>query len=97
MPAAARQTDRNVVHCSGHNMAQGSDNVFINGLPASRVGDSTSRHLRPGGRFCPPHTAQVSRGSTSVFINGRPAARVGDPISGCTSIAQGSPDVFIGG
>jgi uncharacterized Zn-binding protein involved in type VI secretion len=97
VPAAARQTDRNVPHCSGHSMATGSENVFINGLPACRVGDITTFHLRPGGRFCPPHSATVARGSSSVFINGRPAARVGDSIGGCTSIAQGSADVIIGG
>ena len=77
-------------------MATGSENVFINGLPACRVGDTTTAHLRPG-KPCPGHSARVARGSTSVFINGRAAARVGDSIAGCTSIAQGSPDVIIGG
>ena len=96
MPAAARVGDSNVPHCSGHNMAQGSDSVFINGRQAVRVGDLTTGHLLPGVP-CPGHSAPVQRGSSSVFINGRAAARVGDPISGCTSIAQGSPDVFIGG
>lgn len=96
MPAAARRGDRNVAHCSGHSMAQGSDSVFINGLPLVRKGDSTTGHLVPAGRKCVTHTAQVISGSSSVFINGRPAARVGDRLSGCTSIAQGSPDVFIG-
>jgi len=96
MPAAARQGDRNVPHCSGHNMAQGSPDVFINGLPACREGDPTTRHLNPG-RRCFPHTPVVKKGSSSVYINGRPAARVGDPITSCTSISQGSPDVFIGG
>ena len=97
MPAAARQGDSNVPHCSGHNMAQGSPNVFINGKSACRVGDSTEAHLRPAGRRCVVHTATVSRGSSSVFINGKPAARQGDPIAGCTSIARGSPNVNIGG
>lgn len=97
MPAAARQGDRNVPHCSGHNMGRGSPDVFINGRAACRQGDLTVSHLRPAGRICVPHTAPVSRGSRSVFINGKPAARQGDPISGCTSIAQGSPNVNIGG
>jgi len=96
MPAAARVGDRNVPHCSGHTMAQGSSNVMINNRRAVRVGDLTTTHLLPGVP-CPSHAAPVAKGSSSVFINGKPAARVGDAISGCTSIAQGSPDVFIGG
>jgi len=95
MPAVARQGDRNVPHCSSHTMARGSPDVFVNGRAVCRQGDPTTSHLLPG-KPCPAHTATVSRGSASVFINGKPAARVGDPISGCTSIAQGSPDVFIG-
>jgi uncharacterized Zn-binding protein involved in type VI secretion len=31
-----------------------------------------------------------------VMINGKPAARVGDSLAGCTAIAQGSFNVFIG-
>jgi uncharacterized Zn-binding protein involved in type VI secretion len=31
-----------------------------------------------------------------VFVNGKALARLGDSLSGCTSIAQGSPDVFAG-
>jgi len=97
MPAAARVGDRNVSHCSGHNMASGSENVFINGRRACTQGSRTTGHLVPAGRRCGGHTASVRGGSNSVFINGKAAARVGDGLSGCTSIAQGSPNVFIGG
>lgn len=77
-------------------MAEGSMDVFINGRPACRKDDKVTTHLRPGNP-CPAHAPGVARGSVSVFINGRPAARVGDPITSCTSIAEGSPDVIIGG
>lgn len=93
MPAVARIGDADVPHCSGHNLATGSGDVFANGRGVSRVGDSNTPHLLPGSP-CPGHTATVSSGSGTVFVNGRPCARVGDPFAACTSIAQGSPDVF---
>jgi uncharacterized Zn-binding protein involved in type VI secretion len=38
----------------------------------------------------------IARGSETVFVNGKPLARVGDPLTGCTAVSQGSPDVFAG-
>lgn len=96
MPQAARKGDPGTVHCSGYVIATGSGDVFINGRPAARVGDTSTSHLRPAGRFCVPHVAPIARGSTTVFINGRPAARQGDPLSSCTRIASGSNNVNIG-
>jgi uncharacterized Zn-binding protein involved in type VI secretion len=75
--------------------AEGSDNVFVNGIPWSRQGDVNTPHLLPG-EPCPTHSAPIAVGSTTVFVNGRGAGRVGDAISGCTSVAQGSPNVFAG-
>jgi uncharacterized Zn-binding protein involved in type VI secretion len=75
--------------------AEGSPNVFVNGIPWSRQGDVNTPHLLPG-EPCPTHTAPIAVGSTTVFVNGRGAGRVGDAISGCTSVAAGSPDVFCG-
>jgi uncharacterized Zn-binding protein involved in type VI secretion len=96
MPGAARKGDAGVVHCSGFVIAGGSGDVTINGLPAARVGDTTTAHLFPARKRCGVHTAVIVGGSNSVFINGKPAARAGDPLSGCTRIAQGSSDVTIG-
>jgi uncharacterized Zn-binding protein involved in type VI secretion len=95
MPAVARQGDSGVAHCSGYTIAGGSPDVFINGRPAARVGDSSTVHLRPGSP-CVPHTASISQGSGTVNVNGRPLARVGDALAGCTTIAQGSPTVSAG-
>lgn len=95
MPAAARKSDPGVTHCSGYTIAQGSPDVFINGLPAARVGDPSTTHLKPGGKSCVPHVATIASGSPNVFVNGIPLARVGDPLSACTTIAAGSPDVVV--
>lgn len=96
MPASARKTDAGVIHCSGYTIATGSGDVFINGLAAARVGDSSTSHLRPGSP-CPPHVSQIAAGSPDVFVNNRAMARVGDPLTACTTIAQGSPDVKANG
>ncbi|MBR1645195.1 MAG: PAAR domain-containing protein [Selenomonadaceae bacterium] len=74
----------------------GSSNVFINGLPAHRVGDFGACNCPHGGTF------QSTSGSSTVFINGRPATRTGDATA-CVvcgmpgSHVSGSPNVFIGG
>lgn len=95
MPAATRVGDADVSHCSGMVRAQGSGNVFVNSIPWSRQGDVNTVHLLPGVP-CPAHNAPIAIGSTTVFINGKGAGRVGDAISGCTSVAEGSPNVFAG-
>lgn len=96
MAMAARQGDLGVPHCSPYTIATGSGDVKINGRAAARVGDFSTPHLFPGGKFCPPHVAPITSGSTSVLINGRPAARVGSGLAMCTFIATGSSDVNIG-
>lgn len=96
MPAATRVGDADVAHCSGMTRAQGSPDVYVNGIPWSRQGDVNTTHLLPGAP-CPPHAAPITTGSTTVFVNGKGAGRVGDAISGCTSVAAGSSNVFAGG
>jgi len=94
MPAAARIGDP--ISC-GDTMAQGSPDVFCNGLPWSRVGpDKTAGHCY--------NSTPLASGSPNVFINGIAAGRQGDPIVAHTcspipsthggSVAVGSPDVF---
>ena len=95
MPAVTRIGDADVPHCSGMTRAQGSPNVRVNSIPVSRQGDNNTSHLLPAA-VCPPHTAPIATGSTTVFINGKGCGRVGDAISGCTSVAAGSPNVFAG-
>jgi uncharacterized Zn-binding protein involved in type VI secretion len=72
-----------------------SGDVFVNGIGVSRQGDNNTVHLLPGDP-CPPHSAPITTGSGKVFINGKGCGRVGDAISGCTSVAAGSGNVFAG-
>ena len=96
MPAVTRIGDADVAHCSGMTRAVGSGDVFANGIAISRQGDVNTGHLLPGSP-CPSHAAPIASGSSTVFINGKGCGRVGDGISGCTSVAAGSPNVFAGG
>ncbi len=95
MPAVTRITDADVAHCSGMTRAVGSSDVIVNGLGVSRQGDVNTVHLLPGDP-CPDHAAPIAVGSSTVIVNGKGCGRVGDAISGCTSVAQGSPDVIAG-
>ena len=96
MPAVTRIGDADVAHCSGMTRAEGSANVFVNGIALSREGDNNTGHLLPGAP-CPSHAAPIASGSGTVKVNNKGAGRIGDAISGCTSVAAGSPNVFAGG
>ena len=96
MQAVTRIGDAVVTHCSGMTRAEGSSNVFVNGIAVSRQGDNNTGHLLPGDP-CPSHSAPITTGSTTVFINGKGCGRIGDSITGCTSVAAGSSNVFAGG
>ena len=96
MPAVTRIGDADVSHCSGMTRAVGSGNVFANNIPISRQTDVNTGHKLPGAP-CPSHSAPIAKGSGSVFINNLGCGRIGDGISGCTSVAAGSPNVFAGG
>lgn len=95
MPAVTRIGDADVAHCSGMTRAEGSGNVFANGIPVSRQGDNNTSHLLPPAP-CPSHAAPIAVGSILVFVNDKGLGRIGDAISGCTSVAAGSPTVFAG-
>ncbi|PID66584.1 MAG: PaaR repeat-containing protein [Gammaproteobacteria bacterium] len=97
MAKVARQGDS----CTGHgcwpsrSSTSGSPNVFVNGLPAFRQGDSWAAHTCP---IIPnTHGSSQAGGSNSVFVNGRPLARVGDAVACGGSIATGSSNVYAGG
>ena len=95
MPAVTRVGDADVTHCSGMTRAVGSPNVRANSIAISRQGDNNTGHLLPGAP-CPSHAAPIASGSSTVRVNGKGIGRVGDGISGCTSVAAGSPNVFSG-
>ncbi len=95
MPAVTRVGDADVAHCSGMTRAVGSGNVFVNGIAVSRQSDVNTGHLLPGSP-CPSHAAPIATGSSTVFVNNLGCGRVGDALSGCTSVAAGSSNVFAG-
>ena len=97
MPAVCRgdSVDCDATHCSKPQRDQRSDNVKVNGIGISRQGDNNTVHLLPGVP-CPSHAAPIATGSTTVFINSKGCGRVGDAVSGCTSVASGSENVFAG-
>jgi Uncharacterized conserved protein len=87
MTSAARKGDQHACPQTGHSVnaiTTGSSNVFINGVPAARLGDSTS---------C---GATIMSGSSTVFINGVPAAIMGSATSHGGVIISGSGNVLIG-
>ena len=96
MPAATRIGDADVSHCSGMTRAEGSPNVFVNGIAWSRQGDNNTSHLLPTATPCPSHAAPIASGSSTVKVNGKGAGRIGDAITVCTSVAAGSDNVFAG-
>ena len=97
MPAATRIGDADVSHCSGMTRAQGSSDVFVNGIAWSRQGDVNTTHLLPPNiPPCPSHAAGIASGSSTVKVNTKGAGRIGDSITGCTSVAAGSSNVFAG-
>ena len=95
MPAVTRVGDKDVVHCSLPTRGQGSPNVRVNSRPVSRKGDNNNVHLLPGAP-CPAHVAPIKFGSKYVTANGKGIGRVYDTITGCTSVAQGSPNITDG-
>lgn len=96
MPAVARMGDM----CTGHGCwnprpnDEGSPDVFINGVPAHRLGDHWTTHCCFGS-MC--HASALASGSGSVFVNGRPLGRIGDSVACGSAVAEGSPNVFAGG
>lgn len=97
MPAATRIGDDDVAHCSSMTRAEGSSDVFVNGIGWSRQGDKNTSHKKPvPGDDCENHAAPITTGSIKVYVNGKGAGRIGDAITGCTSVAEGSSNVFAG-
>jgi uncharacterized Zn-binding protein involved in type VI secretion len=69
-----------------------SPNVYVNGLPAHKVGDTTVPHTC--GTDVHPDTMSV--GSSTVKINGTDAMRIGDTLTPGGTMAEGSHNVFAG-
>lgn len=102
MPAVTYLGARDVFHCSAPRRNGASANVFV-GIGSEKIGISCEGHPNTKHKFpkglkgCPKHAKRITTGSLTVKVNGRGCGRVGDAITACTSVAQGSPNVFAGG
>ena len=100
MPAVTRKGDS----CTGHscfpprNSTSGSPNVFVNGKPAHRQGDSWETHCCTH-TDCPHgcHSGSLASGSASVYVNGKKLGRIVDSVDCGSAVASGSSNVFAGG
>ena len=99
MPAVTFIGAADMFHCSGMVRFGGSTDVFVNGIGISRQGDVNTPHKKPleGAAICVLHAQVITIGSTTVKVNGRGCGRIFDTLTDCTSVAQGSPNVFAGG
>jgi len=83
--------------CSGHGPfpprlpTSWSSNVYVNGRPVIRQGDSWATHCTPEPSLC--HTG-TSTGTGSVYVNGYPLQISGDPISCGSTCDASSSNVF---
>lgn len=88
--------------CSGHPAGPtyfpprpaitGSTTVFVEGLPAVRIGDLWDPHTNN----ISTHPSPGAGGSLTVFVEGQPLMRIGDPIACGSVCAMGSTTVFSG-
>ena len=91
----ARYGDKEAVHCSRPYRKGCFGSVFANDIPVSGEGHENTTHLLVCGRFCCPHSAKLIPTQATVFAEGKLVGRDNDPT--CTAVAEGSPNVFVGG
>lgn len=70
-----------------------SSSVFIDGIPACRMGDQMDVHCNS---LPECHRGTIASGSGSVYSDGLPIARIGDPVSCGGSMAGGSSSTLSG-
>lgn len=95
MAGIVRKGDSSYGHQSYPPMSniEGSDNVFVNGIPVHRVGDSWPSHKSSVYPY-PSHAGVAASGSATVFANGKAICRIGDSVNCGSIMASGSDDVF---
>lgn len=91
---AAKVGDIGTDHDGFHPTAiiSGSPDVFIDGIPAARVGDPLAPHDKPNN---PPHPRSIASGSSTVLVNGKPLAITGGAVD-CGGVIIGSGTVIVG-
>lgn len=76
-----------IPHVGGPVLPPGQPNVFIEGLPAARLGDML---------LCVGPPDSFVQGSPKVLIGGKPAARITDALAHGGKIPMGAVKTFIG-
>ena len=91
MPGIVRLGDISAGHCFfPRPNIEGSDNVFINGIPVHLLGMKWPTHCC--GPIC--HDSVTSQASDNTFCNGLGVTRIGDSQSCGDMAAEGSADTF---
>lgn len=95
MKAVVRIGDRSTGHVCWPptRLSTGSPNVYANGIPIGEIGERWIPHTCKAGT----HTEICVEGSESVYANGVCVSRIGDKLMFGEYIAEGSPNVFVGG
>jgi uncharacterized Zn-binding protein involved in type VI secretion len=99
MAAASRRGDLSTGHgCFPPTacISASASRTFINGILAQKQGSRFNSH-RCGKVTHAGSQRATSSGSSTVFIEGARAVRIGDSIACGDAVAQGSPNVQIGG
>lgn len=97
--SATGATRTGVDLCTGHDCfpprvsAEGSPNVYVNGIKWHRENDLWEIHCCPGSGC---HSSYLENGSSNVFVNSLEASRIGDPIECGSDVDEGSENVFVG-
>ncbi|OSP51544.1 hypothetical protein B7G55_12730 [Aeromonas hydrophila] len=73
-------------------ISAGSPDVFIDGIPAARVGAPLAPHDKPNH---PPHPRKIASGSSTVFVNSKPLAMTGSSVD-CGGVIIGAGTVIVG-
>ena len=97
-----RQGDMETTHiCSVPRRVGAFRSVFANGRRVSGAGHLNNIHKYKFGIFCLPHALGLKPSQGTVFAEGKLVGRVGDiTCPGPTvvvKVAQGSPNVIVGG
>lgn len=92
MNGVTRLGDAIVPHCVAAPTIEASGFLRADGIGVSRDGDAVDTHITPP---CPlpgpPHTPPIAvPGGRYLRADGRRVATITDPVSGCTTLDEGS-------
>ncbi len=69
--------------------------MFVNDIPLHCAGHAWAPHTCPG--IPETHASVLADGWPSVYAEGRRIGYIGAPVACGSAVAEGSPNVFVGG